>query len=44
VNTLSNLVGVSVVGDREVMDILTSIAPREARNLAQELPGAQNLE
>jgi HK97 gp10 family phage protein len=35
VNTLSNLVGVSVVGDREVMDILTSIAPREARNLAR---------
>ena len=32
---MSRLVGVSVVGDKEVMDILNSIAPREARNLAR---------
>ena len=32
---MSNLIGVSVVGDKEVMDILNSIAPREARNLAR---------
>lgn len=35
VSTLSRLVGVSVVGDKEVMDILNSIAPKEARNLAR---------
>lgn len=33
--TLGNLRGVEVVGDKEVMDILKSIAPRESRNLAR---------
>jgi len=32
---LANLRGVEVVGDKEVMDILKSIAPRESRNLAR---------
>lgn len=32
---MSRLVGVSIVGDKEVMEILNSIAPREARNLAR---------
>ena len=35
VNILGNLRGVQVVGDKEVMDILNSIAPRESRNLAR---------
>lgn len=33
--TLGNLRGVEVVGDKEVMNILKSIAPRESRNLAR---------